>query len=149
MALDESRGPVGVNDVGVGVSENSIVVVAANRDNVPYAMVFDNRGTLLAGAKPVVPESARRDVQIGQNIAMIVLVLMLFLSLWQWRQKAVAATLPKGMTVAAVHLRALAFVVDAALPYAIVLIAFGEWENGGYTETLGRWLDCGRIRKTF
>jgi uncharacterized RDD family membrane protein YckC len=140
MVLDAAVGQVTANDVALGASRNSIVVVATNRDNVPYAMVFDNRGGLLAGVTAVAPEPPRRDLQIGQNLAMMLLVLMLTLSLWQWRQKPMPVVLPKGLTIAPLHLRALAFVMDAAVPYAMVLIAFGEWGDGGYAETIGRWM---------
>src|SRR5213075_1018003 len=82
MVLDHATTP---GDVAVGVSQNSLVALVTNRDNIPYEMVFDNRGNMLSSATPVMPKALNRDVQVGQNIAMVLLVLMLTLSLWQWR----------------------------------------------------------------
>src|SRR5206468_1478199 len=84
-------------------------------------------------------------VQIGQNIAMVLLVLMLTLSLWQWRQKPMPATLPKGTAIAPIHIRAIAFLIDTTIPYVLTLVIMGDWSaggagGGGFTEPLGRWM---------
>jgi uncharacterized RDD family membrane protein YckC len=126
------------DEVAVGSSENSIVAVVSHDDGMKE-LVFDSRGKSLGGG-PVAPAGPRRDVQIGQNIAMVLLALMLTLSVWQWRQKPVPLTLPAGRMIAPLHLRALAFGLDAVLPYVAVLLITGEWASSGYVGTLRNWL---------
>src|SRR5436190_1093717 len=76
-----------INDVAVAPTENSIVAIVNNHDDGLRTITFDSRGLPLTRGVAVVLQSPRRDLQIGQNIAMILMVLMLTLSLWQWRQK--------------------------------------------------------------
>jgi uncharacterized RDD family membrane protein YckC len=126
------------DEVAVGPAENSIVAVVSHEDALK-ALVFDNRGTSRGGG-PVAPAGTRREVQIGQNIAMVLLALMLTLSVWQWRQKPAALALPAGRVIAPLHLRLGALALDAALPYVAVLLITGEWASSGYVTTLRTWL---------
>jgi uncharacterized RDD family membrane protein YckC len=89
----------------------------------------------------VEPHLPPRELQIGQNVAMVLLVLILTLSLWQWRQKPVPLALPSGMIVAPLHLRAAAFLIDAVVPYVVVLMIFGTGENGGWFSLMGSWIE--------
>jgi uncharacterized RDD family membrane protein YckC len=141
MPLDTAGTGLSVQDVAVGPSENAIVAVVNNHDTGLQTLVFDNRGGLLAKAASVVPQSPRRDLQVGQNVALILLLLMMALMLWQWRQKPPALALPAGAIIAPLHLRAGAFAIDAALPYIAVLLWTGGWENGGYVSTLISWFN--------
>ena len=138
MPLSAGGSGLTAEDVAVGPAENAIVAVMAREDGL-RALVFDSRGTNLGGG-PVVVAGPRRDVLIGQNIAMVLLALMLTLSLWQWRQKPAALTLPAGRVIAPLHLRAGAFALDALAPYIAVLVITGDWANNGYISTLITWL---------
>ncbi len=130
MPLDAAGTGLTVNDVAVGPSENSLVVLVNNHDEGLKEMVFDSRGNSRTKAQSVAPQGPRRDMLIGQNIAMVLLVLMMTLSLWQWRQKPAAIALPAGTVIAPLHLRAGAFLADIILPYAAVLIISGNWDSG-------------------
>jgi uncharacterized RDD family membrane protein YckC len=141
MALDSAGTGLSVQDVAVGPAENSIVALVNNHDTGLKALLFSDRGYLLGQAKSVVPESPRRDLQVGQNVALILVVLMMTLMLWQWRQKSPEFKLPAGAIVAPFHLRIGAFAIDAVLPYAAVLLVTGNWENGGYLSTLATWFN--------
>jgi len=138
MPLASAGSGLTPDEVAVGSAENSIVAVVGHDDGMKE-LVFDNHGKSLGGG-PVAPAGPRRDVQIGQNIAMVLLALMLTLSVWQWRQKPVPLTLPAGRMIAPLHMRALALGVDAVLPYIAVLIITGEWASSGYVATLRNWL---------
>jgi uncharacterized RDD family membrane protein YckC len=137
MSLDTAGEGVTSDDLAVAASENSIVVVMAH-DSTLKSMVFDNRGVRIADAAAVVPEAPRHDGLIGQNIAMILIVLMLTLSLWQWRQKVPDMALPKGYVIAPMHLRALAFFIDLVVPYVLTLFLFGG--DSGILGMLANWL---------
>jgi uncharacterized RDD family membrane protein YckC len=67
---------------------------------------------------------------------MLLLILMLTLSFWQWRQRPGAIKLPKGMTIARPAMRAVAFLIDLAIPYVIVCVSFGLWEDQAYITLL-------------
>ena len=94
MPLDSAGTGLSVTDVAVGPSENAIVAVVNNHDSGPQTLVFNDRGDLLAKVAPIVPQGPRRDVQIGQNLALVVLVLLMTLMLWQWRQKRRSSRFP-------------------------------------------------------
>jgi uncharacterized RDD family membrane protein YckC len=123
-------------DVALGVSENSLVAVVAAKDGLA-SLAFSDRGTLMAGPTPVQPRSIAGDVQVGRNIGMIILMLVFSLSLWQWRQRPEATAIPAGMVPAPFHLRGIAFLIDAAVPFLIVVTAFGEL--GEATSMLSAW----------
>jgi uncharacterized RDD family membrane protein YckC len=117
-------------DVAVGGSENALVAVVATKEGATLAsFTFSEHGDLESGPITIEPKSIARDLQIGQNIGMLLLVLVMSLSLWQWWQKAETVALPAGMVEAPLHLRAIAFVIDAAIPFVGVLAAFGELGN--------------------
>jgi uncharacterized RDD family membrane protein YckC len=144
-----SLGPAGQGirpdlDVALGVSENSLIAVVATKDNPADArkpglatLAFSDRGLLMAGPTPVQPRSMAADVQIGRNIGMIILMLIFSLSLWQWRQGPAPLAIPAGLVPAPLHLRAIAFLIDAAIPFLLVAIAFGELGNA--TSMLSAW----------
>jgi uncharacterized RDD family membrane protein YckC len=113
------------NDVAVGTSENSLLAVVSTANGLA-SLVFDDRGRRMAGPAAVQPQSMVRDVRIGQNIAMIIMVLVFSLSLWQWRQKPIKMAIPEGMVAAPLSRRGAAFLIDAALPFLAVVTAFGE-----------------------
>ncbi len=96
-------------DVAVGPSENSLVAVVITKDGTLATVTFDNRGQRVAGPAAIVPRTPQHDMQIGQNIFLVLLVLVFSLSLWQWRQKPIALALPTGMVAAPLHLRAAGF----------------------------------------
>jgi uncharacterized RDD family membrane protein YckC len=70
---------------------------------------------------------------------MVLLVLMMTLSLWQWRQKQPPVALATGVIIAPLHLRALAFFVDAILPYVVVLFIYQGIDGGGYFDMAISW----------
>jgi uncharacterized RDD family membrane protein YckC len=140
MPLNSAGTGLSVQDVAVGPSENSIVALVNNRDTGLQALVFDDRGHPLAKAAPVVPQGPRRDLQIGQNLALLLLVVMTTLMLWQWRQKQPELALPANTIVAPPHLRAGAFAIDSVIPYAATLLITGAWGEGGYVATLFSWM---------
>jgi uncharacterized RDD family membrane protein YckC len=123
-------------DVVIGPAENSIAAVVNGKDNKLTAYVFNDRGVMTSGPDPVEPQSPRRDVQFARNIALLLLILMLTLSFWQWRQRPGPLTLPDGMVIARLGTRALAFLIDLAIPYVAVVVAFGLWEDEGYMKLL-------------
>ncbi len=137
MSLDTAGQGATAGEIGVGASENSFVVVVSHESTLK-SMVFDHAGVRIADAAPIVPEAPRHDVQIGQNIAMILIVLMLTLSLWQWRQKPPAMPLPAALVIAPMHLRALAFLVDLVIPYVLVFFLLGA--DAGPVGMLSNWL---------
>ena len=77
-------------DVAVGPSENSLVAVVITKDGTLATVTFDNRGQRVAGPAAIVPRTPQHDMQIGQIIFLVLLVLVFSLSLWQWRQKPIA-----------------------------------------------------------
>jgi uncharacterized RDD family membrane protein YckC len=126
-------------DVAVAPSENSLVVVVNTREETLASLLFDERGDTLRGVLAVDVTQPRRNLQIGQNLALLLLVLVFSLSIWQWRQKAAEIAMPVGLIAAPLHLRAIAFLIDAAVPYLIVLTVFGAWGNGVFSLVL-EWL---------
>jgi uncharacterized RDD family membrane protein YckC len=123
-------------DVVVGPAENSIAAVVSTRDNTLVSYLFNDRGGLMSGPDSVEPQAPRADVQFARNIMMLLLILMLTLSFWQWRQRPGAIKLPKGMTIARPAMRAVAFLIDLAIPYVIVCVSFGLWEDQAYITLL-------------
>ncbi len=127
---DIAAGASLADDIALAPTENSLLVIVALKDNALKSLLFSSQGVLLAGPDPVEPRSPRREVQIGQSIAMIFMALMLALSLWQWRQKATPLALPKGLVVAPLHLRAGALFIDLLAPYLVILLFFGGFKDG-------------------
>jgi uncharacterized RDD family membrane protein YckC len=123
-------------DVAIAPSENSIAVLVNNKTNNLQLFVFNNRGQLYGGPTPVEPQTPRRDVLFAQNIAVMLLVLMLTLSFWQWRQRPGPLKLPTGMTIASTLTRSLAFAIDMAIPYVIVCTVYALWGSDGYKTLL-------------
>ena len=140
MPLDSAGTGLSIQDVAVGPSENSIVAIVNSHDTGLQTLVFDDRGHALTKATAVVPQGPRRDLQIGQHLALVLLVLMTTLMLWQWRQKQPELALPTGTMIAPPHVRAGAFAIDAAVAYGATLLLTGEWANGGYVATLVSWM---------
>jgi uncharacterized RDD family membrane protein YckC len=127
-------------DVIVGPAENSIAAVVNNKDNTLVSYLFNDRGALMSGPDSVERQTPRGDVQFARNIAMLLLILMLTLSFWQWRQRPGPLKLPAGMAIARPMMRALAFFIDLAIPYVIVCVSFGLWEDEGYLKLLNTLL---------
>lgn len=137
MSLGEAGQGISLaNDVAVGASENSLLAVVSTSNGLA-SLVFDDRGRLMSPPAAVQPKSLVQDVRIGQNIAMIILVLVFSLSLWQWRQKPITMAIPEDMTPAPLSRRGAAFLIDAALPFLAVVTAFGEL--GEATSILAAW----------
>ena len=118
------------NDVAAGGVENSIVVVVRTKAGTLSSLQFDRRGQAFGPAAAVEPKAFRRDPQVGQSIAMLFLLLVFSLSLWQWRQRPAMVALPAGLVAAPLYLRAAAFVIDAGVPYALTLLFFGDLAAG-------------------
>jgi uncharacterized RDD family membrane protein YckC len=138
MSLDNAAHGTTAANMAVAPSENSFVVVASEEGGGLKSMVFDNRGVRIAEPALVTLSAPRRDVQIGQNIALMLIVLMLTLSLWQWRQKPPAISLPKGYEFAPLHVRAIGLGIDLVIPYIAVLVIMGSGD--GFLGMVGNWL---------
>ena len=119
-------------DVAVAPAENSILAIIRNREDLLTQLLFDDHGRPISSPTAVEAQSPRPGAtQIGQNIAMVLFVLLMTLSLWQWRQKSAEITLPAGTVIAPLHLRAAAFFIDVVIPYIIILVVFNIWKSGG------------------
>ncbi len=121
-----SSGLESTNDVTVAAVEDSLVAVVLSKENTLSSLSFSGRGLPLAKSALVEVRGEHHDLQIGQNVILLLALLVGSLTLWQWRQKPMTLALPAGMIAAPLHLRAVAFLIDAAIPVAIVLACFGE-----------------------
>ena len=91
--------------------------------------VFTTQGKLAAGPTEVKAQP-RHDVEFTQNLAMLLLVMMLTLSLWQWRQRPGALKLPAGLMIAGLGRRGAAFLIDLGVAFLVVSVVFGFWGSG-------------------
>jgi uncharacterized RDD family membrane protein YckC len=119
--------PVGTKwtDIAIGPAENSLAVIVQGEKGELSYQLFTNRGRPIGALAAVVVKSVPRDLAIAQNVAMLLLMLMLGLSIWQWRQRPLMGEMPKDLQIAALHLRAFAFLIDIAIPFIIVMGIFG------------------------
>ncbi|MGN6367092.1 MAG: RDD family protein [Phycisphaerae bacterium] len=133
-APDETSG-----NIAIAPAENSLAVIFMSHDRQLVCQVFDQRGKPVAAASVIEARPAQRDAQIVQNAALVVMILVLFLSLWQWKQRPLSPTLPSDLQVTPLHLRALGFVIDLAIPLVIVSAAMGMFEMVSFTGMFTSW----------
>jgi uncharacterized RDD family membrane protein YckC len=133
------EGANAAGNLAVGVSENSFVVVGSGGDGVLRSAVFDSQGQPLGGPRAVAINTGNRDVQVGQQVALLLVVLLMALSLWRWRRDPRSPRLPSGMRAASIPARGAAFLIDLAIPFVAVVTAMGLWEEGGYVTILDTW----------
>ncbi len=126
-------------DITVAISENAFVVVMASTDGILRSAQFDSRGTMISPPRPVNLASGIRDLGVGQNVGLMLVVLLMAVSLWRWRRDPQAPTLPEGMRTAPLPARGAAFLIDIAIPFLLVVTAMGLWANGGYWTILDTW----------
>jgi uncharacterized RDD family membrane protein YckC len=131
-AVDLGAAGAGISpatDVAVGASENTLLAVVNSKAGKLVSVTFDTRGNPLGGATEIEATVFRPDLQIGQNLTLLVLILTSALFLWQSRQKPMVLALPTGMIAAPLHLRLAAGLVDLTIPYVLVLAIFNRWEE--------------------
>ncbi len=92
-------------DIAIGAAENSFAVVMAAENGALNYQLFSDRGRAIGPLGHVEPKSTPHDAQIVQNVAMLLLVLMLALSFWQWRQRPTTLKLPDHLVTAPLPLR--------------------------------------------
>ncbi len=138
LNLGNAVGDQSPSAVAIGPAENSLAVIVSGEKGALSCQLFNKLGQPLGKMTPVTIKSPPRDLQIVQNIAMLLLVLMIALSLWQWRQKPTALKLPEGMAAAPLPLRGFAFLIDIAIPFILVTATLG---TGDYGSMLTAWTD--------
>ena len=119
-------------DVAVGPSENSLIAVVITKDGTLATVTFDVRGQRVAGPAAIVPRTLKPcDMQIGQNIFWCCLSWSFslcrsgsggksrlrwpFPQAWSLHAPCICGRLP--------------FLIDAVIPYGIVILLFGQWDN--------------------
>src|SRR5262249_11998525 len=115
----------GAADIAVGPAENSFAVLVAGEKGALTCQLFDDRGEPSGKPVAVEPKSPQHDALLAQDIGMLLLVLMVGLSIWQWNHRPAALVLSAHTVLAPLYLRVIAFLIDLAIPTAIVTIIFG------------------------
>jgi uncharacterized RDD family membrane protein YckC len=126
-------------DIAVAASENAVVAVTVGPNGVLRSAVFSTQGEPLSPPRQVVITTGNRDIQVGQNVALLLVVLLMALSLWRWRRDPRSPRLPVGMRTASLPTRGLAFLIDMAIPFVAVCTAMGLWEDRAFLAILDTW----------
>jgi uncharacterized RDD family membrane protein YckC len=126
-------------NIAVGPAENSLAVISPSKDRTLTCQIFDQRGRPVTKPTPIDAHTQQHQVEIVQNVAMVVMILVLFLSLWQWRQRPMSPKLPTDMEVAPLHMRAFGFGIDLGIPLIIVSAVMGMFDTGSFTSMFATW----------
>ena len=125
--------------IAVAPAENSLAVIFTNKDQKLACQVFDQRGKPMGAATLIQPRAAQHDAQIVQNAAMVVMILVLFLSLWQWKQRPMSPKLPTDLEIAPLHLRAFGFAIDLGIPLVVISVVMGMFDTGSFIGMFTSW----------
>ncbi len=126
-------------DVAIGPAENSLAVIRRGAGNALTCQLFSNRGHPIGAAVAVTVKSISHELVVAENVAVLLMAVMIGLSIWQWRQRPVTGVLAANQKIAALHLRALAFVIDLAIPFLIICAIFGFSD---YETLFSAWSDA-------
>lgn len=134
-----SAGANPARDVVVAPTENALMVVVADRQAQLSALKFDDHGKSLTPAAPIDARPAAHNAMLLQNIAMLVLVALMALALWQWRNRPAKPAVPESMRVARIYQRLLGFIIDLAIPMGIVVAVSFIRGGGGFVPIFAAW----------
>ncbi|HUO07924.1 MAG TPA: RDD family protein [Phycisphaerae bacterium] len=126
-------------NIVVGPAENSLAVISTSKDHALMCQIFDQRGRAVTQPTLVEARTPQHQVEIVQNIAMVIMILVLFLSLWQWRQQPMTPKLPSDLEVAPLHMRAFGFGIDLGIPLIVVSAVMGMFDTGAFTGMFATW----------
>ncbi len=125
--------------IAVAVSENSLVAVTVAADGSLRAAVFSRDGRPLSPPAVVTFSTPLRDIELGQNLALLVVALLVIMALWTWLKDPRTQRMPQGLRPGSLPARGVAWLIDLAIPFVIIVTALGLWDDAGYQNILNAW----------
>lgn len=125
--------------IAVALSENSLVAITASTEGSLHAALFSRDGRPLAPPAVVTFSAPMRDIEIGQNIALLVIALLVIMGLWAWLKDPRTQRLPQGLRPGSLPARGIALLIDLAIPFVIIVTLLGLWQDNGYQSILNAW----------
>lgn len=124
--------PIPANDMTISRTGDAISVLyeVSGKDSPLGSVTVSTAGKILYPAQDVSPNiKSDNDSNVLQHSAMILLILLLAISLWQWRKRPMRPNLPRGYMIARLYQRLAAALIDLAVAFGAVVLIFGLYED--------------------
>lgn len=127
-------------DLGIGTTGTMIAAVTNTHEGKLFFQKFRDNGEADGSPTAIEVRGPQPNLMLFQNIAMIVLVTLLAVSLWQWRKKPPVFAVPEGMVVSQLSKRFTGFVIDLTVAIAVSAVAFSIYDPADWQRILTSWV---------
>ncbi len=126
-------GPLASHDITISRTGEAVAVmyeISGTDEAALGSVMLSNTGRILYPAQTIIPDiKDNTDSSVLQHSAMILLILLVAVALWQWRKRPLAARMPAQLRAARLYQRLIAALIDLAIAFGVVVLMYGYYND--------------------